>query len=184
MSQAIDVFNLHRNIIEDYKSFVTSFINIKDDSIRKYVESEMNKGKFWPEPLIQFNPSFEFGTSIQSLCDKGTLHPDLSNIFKGFTLFRHQVEAITKGGEGQGLCCNFRYRLWKVSYFSGKIFDYLLKNKTGNGVHAVIVYPMNALINSQSEEIKKFKDNYEKVTGKQFPITYAQYTAPLSLMFG
>ena len=60
----------------------------------------MNQGKFWPEPLIQFNPSFEYGTSIQTLCDRSILHPESAIIFKGFPLFRHQVEAITKGSEG------------------------------------------------------------------------------------
>jgi hypothetical protein len=89
MGQAIDVFNLHKDIIDDYKCFVNSFINIKTERIRFIVESEMNQGKFWPEPLIQFNPSFEYGTSIHTLCDKGILHPELAHVFKGFSLFRH-----------------------------------------------------------------------------------------------
>ncbi|MCR5862342.1 DEAD/DEAH box helicase [Flavobacterium sp. J372] len=36
----------------------------------------------------------------------------------------------------------------------------------------MLVYPMNALINSQYEEIKKYAENY----GADFPITFAQYT--------
>ena len=67
-------------------------------------------------------------------------------------------------------------RLRQVLNFLASIFDHLLKSKSDKGIRAVIVYPMNALINSQSEEIKKFKDNYQNATGKQFPITYAQYT--------
>jgi ATP-dependent helicase YprA (DUF1998 family) len=176
MGQAIDVFNLHKDIIDDYKCFVNSFINIKTERIRSIVESEMNQGKFWPEPLIQFNPSFEYGTSIQTLCDKGILHPELAHIFKGFSLFRHQVEAITKGSEGFDYVVTSGTGSGKSLIFLASIFDHLLKNKISNGIRAVIVYPMNALINSQSEEIKKFKDNYEKVTGKKFTITYAQYT--------
>ena len=176
MQNAIDVFNLHKDIIEDYKSFVNSFVNIKDDSIRAYVESEMNRGKFWPEPLIQFNPSFKLGASIQSLCDKGTLHPDIANIFKGFTLFQHQVEAIAKGADGFDYVVTSGTGSGKSLIFLATIFDYLLKNKTGKGVSAIIVYPMNALINSQTEEIKKFAENYKKVTGEAFPFKFAQYT--------
>jgi len=176
MGQAIDVFNLHKDIIDDYKCFVNSFINIKNECIRSVVVSEMNQGKFWPEPLIQFNPSFECGTSIQTLCDKGILHPELAHIFKGFSLFRHQVEAITKGSEGLDYVVTSGTGSGKSLIFLASIFDHLLKNKSSNGIRAVIVYPMNALINSQSEEIKKFKDNYEKVIGKKFTITYAQYT--------
>lgn len=176
MQNAIDVFNLHKDIIEDYKSFVNSFVNIKDDSIRAYVESEMNRGKFWPEPLIQFNPSFKAGEAVQSLCEKGTLHPELSNIFKGFSLFQHQVEAITKGAEGSDYVVTSGTGSGKSLIFLATIFDYLLKNKAGKGVSAVIVYPMNALINSQTEEINKFAENYKTVTGKAFPFKFAQYT--------
>jgi hypothetical protein len=35
---------------------------------------------------------------------------------------------------------------------------------------------MNALINSQHEEIEKLKIQYEERTGKQFPVTFASYT--------
>ena len=44
------------------------------------------------------------------------------------------------------------------------------------GVTAVVVYPMNALINSQSEEFTRYKQNYESATGKEFPISFGQYT--------
>ena len=37
MGQAIDVFNLHKDIIDDYKCFVNSFINIKNEQIRSVV---------------------------------------------------------------------------------------------------------------------------------------------------
>ena len=86
--------------MDDYKHFVSSFINIKDERIKEVVETKINQGKFWPEPLIQFNPSFEQGESAQYLCDKGILHPDLSKIFKNYDLFKHQVEAIKKGCKG------------------------------------------------------------------------------------
>ena len=64
----------------------------------------------------------------------------------------------------------------KSLIFLGTIFDYLFRNKIDKGIKAVIVYPMNALINSQGEEIDKYRDNYKKTTGKDFPISYAKYT--------
>ncbi|MBL0731732.1 MAG: virulence promoting factor [Desulfosarcina sp.] len=176
MQESIDIFNIHKKIMDNYKHFVSSFINIEDKRIREIVETEIAQGKFWPEPLIQFNPSFEQGESAQSLCDKGILHPDLSNIFKHYDLFKHQVEAIKKGIKGLDFVVTSGTGSGKSLTFLGTIFDYLLKNKTGAGIKAVIVYPMNALINSQSEEIKKFRDNYKNATGKDFPITFAKYT--------
>ena len=100
MQKSIDIFNIHEKIMDDYKHFVGSFINIKDKRIREVVEAEMDDGKYWPEPLIQFNPSFEEGESIEILSKSGIVHPEIPNIFKGYTLFKHQVEALKKGVAG------------------------------------------------------------------------------------
>lgn len=176
MSEAIDILNMHEQIMDDYKLFVNSFINIKNETIKNAVEKEMDEGKFWPEPLIQFNPSFEQGEDINSLCDTGIIHPDMKKIFKGYNLFRHQVEAIQLGVNGDDFVVTSGTGSGKSLTFLGTIFDYLLKTKAGKGIKAVIVYPMNALINSQFEEISKYKKNYKEESGKEFPITFAQYT--------
>ena len=49
-----DIFDIHRNIMDDYQKYVTSFVNIQDDTIRYKVDAEIDKGLFWPDPLIQF----------------------------------------------------------------------------------------------------------------------------------
>ena len=54
-----DIFNLHSLNVDDFKSYIQSFININDPDIREVVENELKKGKLWPEPLIRFNPAFE-----------------------------------------------------------------------------------------------------------------------------
>lgn len=176
MINSIDIFNIHKQIMDDYKHFVSSFIHIKDDRIRQKVEEEINQGKFWPEPLIQFNPSYEQDESIQSLCSHGILHKDMTNIFKGFELYKHQVEAIKKGIDGLDFVVMSGTGSGKSLTYLGTIFNYLLKNKTGPGIKAVIIYPMNALINSQYEAIKTYQNNYQTITGKDFPITFAKYT--------
>ncbi len=60
--------------------------------------------------------------------------------------------------------------------YIGTIFNHLLANPATAGVAAIIVYPMNALINSQSNEFNTYKDNYERNTGRTFPILFGQYT--------
>jgi hypothetical protein len=42
-----DIFNLHSLIVDDYKSYIQSFININinDPDIREVVENELKKGK-------------------------------------------------------------------------------------------------------------------------------------------
>jgi ATP-dependent helicase YprA (DUF1998 family) len=66
---------------------------------------------------------------------------------------------------------------------SGKSLSYvvpiindLLQNPEIKGVRAILVYPMNALINSQAEEFKKFLDNVPNC-----PIKVKKYTGQESL---
>ena len=61
----MNVFQTHAGIIDDYATYIRSFLNIADPTIREVVEGELSKGKLWPEPLLQFNPSFE----IVGTCD-------------------------------------------------------------------------------------------------------------------
>ena len=170
----MDIFKVHRSIISDYRTYIESFVNIKKDFIREKVTDEINSGKLWPQPLIQFNPSYKPGRSAQELINDGILHKDLGFIVKGYPLYEHQVEAITLGSRGRDFVVTSGTGSGKSLTFLGTIFNYLLNNKPVKGIKAII-YPMNALINSQFEEITKYKNQFEK-SGQIFPITYAQYT--------
>ena len=60
--------------------------------------------------------------------------------------------------------------------YLGTIVNGLFDKGYGNGVKALVVYPMNALINSQIEELKKNAETYRRATGNNFPITFNAYT--------
>lgn len=172
----MNVFQTHTAIVEDYATYIRSFLKIADPKIRSVVEQELDKGTLWPEALLQFNPSFEMFGSVADVCDKGLIHPDLKHVFKGYTLYRHQTEAIGLGTAGRDFIVTSGTGSGKSLTYLGTVFHHLLANPGAKGVVAIIVYPMNALINSQFEEISRYKENYEQATGKPFPITFGQYT--------
>src|SRR5574337_1326657 len=97
----MDVFHTHSQVVADYASYIRSFLNIADRDIREIVEAELQKGKLWPEPLLQFNPAYEMAGNVTELCHAGVLHADIPDIFKGYTLYRHQAEAIKLGTAGK-----------------------------------------------------------------------------------
>ncbi|HPI89404.1 MAG TPA: DEAD/DEAH box helicase [Spirochaetota bacterium] len=172
----MDIFKIHEDIITDYKEYIKSFISIKDETIRHVVDEKIKSGELWPDPLIQFNPAFEYGDSVHSLVNQGFLHHEMNDVFKDYRLFRHQVEAIKLGIGGSDFIVTSGTGSGKSLTYIGTIFNHLLANPAKKkGIKAIIVYPMNALINSQNEEIKKYKENYES-SGKTFPISFAQYT--------
>jgi superfamily II DNA or RNA helicase len=172
----MNVFQTHSRIVQDYSTYIRSFLSIADPDIRRVVEQELGKGKLWPDPLLQFNPSFEMFGGLDELTASGTLHPDTRDIFKGYTLYHHQVKAIELGTDGKDFIVTSGTGSGKSLTYIGSIFHHLLSNPGAKGVTAVVVYPMNALINSQNDEFKRYKNNYEAAAGKPFPITFGQYT--------
>ena len=63
----MDVFKLHQQVLGDYADYTQSFIRIADERIRTAVNEEISSGLLWPDPLLQLNPSFEPGASVDEL---------------------------------------------------------------------------------------------------------------------
>ena len=182
----MNVFDLRDRLVSDYASYTRSFIKIADPRISNKVESTLNAGAFWPDPLLQLNPTFLPSGTIDELVDKGVLHTECARIFRidktdidhtgnPLLLHTHQKEAILKAKEEQ------KSYVLTSGTGSGKsltyivpIVDHVLRNGSGRGVQAIVVYPMNALANSQAEELKKFLEKgYPE--GKP-PVRFARYT--------
>ena len=96
----MDSFKIHGQVIADYREYIESFINIRDEEIRDVVEKALSEGRLWPEPLIQLNPSYEITGDLPAVVTSEKLHPLLKDIFKGYRLCRHQVEALRLGAAG------------------------------------------------------------------------------------
>lgn len=47
-----------------YKSYLESFVAIKDERIKEKVSDSIKNEKLWPKALIQFNPNFKNGIAI------------------------------------------------------------------------------------------------------------------------
>ena len=79
---ALDVFSLRESIVNEYKHFATSFTSIHANDIREQVEAFYGQNRYWPEPLIQINPSYKRTTSIDKLIGSGVLEPKVAEIFR------------------------------------------------------------------------------------------------------
>jgi superfamily II DNA/RNA helicase len=158
-----------------YQAFAESFIEIDDPLIEKALQDKGRLKTMWPDPLIQFNPAYEPGKSAEALVAEGVLSPDMTHVLRDFQLHRHQEEALRLGTSGKGFVVTSGTGSGKSLTFLGTIFNEVFKNPVP-GVVGLVVYPMNALINSQSGEIKKHADRYRSVSGEIFPVRYGQFT--------
>jgi ATP-dependent helicase YprA (DUF1998 family) len=162
----MDVFRLRNRLIQDYASYVRSFIQIRDERLREYVGRVLDEGLLWPEPLIQLNPSFEPGEWIDDLVNQGVLHTECSRIFRiksnpkddgrPLRLHRHQVDAIRAAKTGSNYVLTTGTGSGKSLSYIIPIVDHVVRSGSRKGIRAIVVYPMNALANSQSGELEKF----------------------------
>jgi ATP-dependent helicase YprA (DUF1998 family) len=180
----LDVFELRNRLIKDYESYVSSFIRIRDERIEEQVRQGLDEGLLWPDPLIQLNPSFKAGETVDELVEDGVLHGECARVFRagkgadnpGVTLrlHRHQSEAVRTARAGHNYVLTTGTGSGKSLAYIIPIVDHILRRGPGKGIQAIVVYPMNALANSQHGELTKFlNDGYPDRKG---PITFARYT--------
>lgn len=172
----MNILETHSKIVDDYASYIRSFINIADADILAKVNHDLDEGKLWPQPLLQFNPAYEMAGSIESITAEESMHADIPNIFTGYHLYRHQREAIKLGTSARDFVVTSGTGSGKSLTYIASIFEHLLVHPASEGITAVVVYPMNALINSQTNEFNTYKENFERSTGRAFPIVFGQYT--------
>lgn len=183
----MDIFQFRDSVIQDYRDFVEGFLQIRDDRLQAYMAQRLNSGALWPDPLLQLNPSFMPGKSIAELVQDKTLHHLCNDIFKkgkkdsplgkAMNLYAHQEQAVRAAQTGKPYVLTTGTGSGKSLSYILPIVDHVLKAGSGKGTRAVIVYPMNALANSQLEELNGYlKHGFPE--GK-CPVTYASYTGAL-----
>lgn len=174
----MNIINIYNELKQSYKEYISSFVSIKDERIKKEVSEALQEEKLWPKALIQFNPNFAQGIGVTQMIEKGLpIHKDLALFFKD-PFYKHQQEAIELGCQDKEFIVTSGTGSGKSRTFMATIFNYILKHTEDcrNKTIAIIVYPMNALINSQSEELERYRLQYEKNTGKECPFTFGKYT--------
>ena len=176
---ALDVFALRDSVVDEYKRFATSFTTVHAPDIREQVEDIYAGNRYWPEPLIQINPSYKRSTDVGTLVADGVLDPGCADIFRAngepLSLYKHQEQAIALAAEGESFVVTTGTGSGKSLCFFIPIVNHVLAARETSAkrrTHAIVVYPMNALANSQMDELTKFID---QVPGER-PITFDRYT--------
>lgn len=167
----LDVFALKQHLIGDYSRFARSFTSIRAEDLGQGVEREYASGRFWPEPLIQINPRYSLGQSAAALAAAGVLHSVTAKHFP-IELYRHQEQAIAFAARRESFVVTTGTGSGKSLCFFLPIVDSVLRAKEKDPTprtRAIVIYPMNALANSQREELIKY-------LGEDGPVTFARYT--------
>ncbi|GGR26284.1 protein kinase domain-containing protein [Streptomyces roseolus] len=189
----MDVFDVHRELIKDYRAFTEGGTVIRDELIRQFVEKDLEGKSQWPDPWLSLNPFFASGGTVLELAGQKVLHDECARIFQArkteggrvcdgrpLTLHQHQREAIDAAAARASYVLTTGTGSGKSLSYIVPIVDRVLREREAEGherarrVRAIIVYPMNALANSQLKELEKYlRDGYGE--GRE-PVTFARYT--------
>lgn len=47
----VDVFKIHEQLIDDYRSFTSGSVEVRDRRIRAHVDQQLSEGHQWPDSL-------------------------------------------------------------------------------------------------------------------------------------
>ncbi|MEV4680457.1 DEAD/DEAH box helicase [Streptomyces kurssanovii] len=191
--EAMDVFGIHADLIGEYESFTRSATVIRDARITGFVEDDLAAKSQWPDPWLSLNPFFADGGQVTDLVRDGVLHPKCAEIFQAgkketsprpdgrpLTFHLHQRQAVEAAQAGDSYVLTTGTGSGKSLAYIVPIVDRVLKERqaagpgAGGRVRAIVVYPMNALANSQLGELEKYlRHGFGK--GRE-PVTFARYT--------
>jgi ATP-dependent helicase YprA (DUF1998 family) len=177
------IFDLHERVLKDYANFVRSFFLIADPRAQAFVDQALEEGiHLWPEPLVQLSPAYVAGPTVDELAETGRITEETARIFRSedgrpFRLYRHQEEAIAKALAGESFVVTSGTGSGKsLCYFLPIIDNWIRQGGSVGQVTALVVYPMNALVNSQYQALQDLRQRYERRYSRPFPLRFAKYT--------
>lgn len=167
-----------KEIVDFYKRYLVSTFKTDNSSLNEQLEKAINEpGSVEKGPYVSMSDSFEKDKSISELVEEGVLcrsmlklkalHPERS-------LYKHQVDAIRKAVNNENIVVTTGTGSGKTECFLIPMINSLLQeeeqNKLSPGIRAMIIYPMNALVNDQ---IDRLREIFKEYNGS---ITFGKYT--------
>ncbi|MGE0005651.1 MAG: DEAD/DEAH box helicase [Parvibaculaceae bacterium] len=156
-------FEFDHRLIDSYARFSRSFSTIRSNDLKSEIDRQYDAGRFWPDALLSLNPRYLQGPTIDELVSSGDLDEATGRIFRfgsaPLRFYRHQAQSIAKARAGQSYVVTTGTGSGKSLCFFVPVVDSIVRaRKAGKPrrTSTVIVYPMNALANSQIKEIEKF----------------------------
>src|SRR5260370_27132324 len=156
-------FEFDHRLIDSYARFSRSFSTIRSADLKSEINRQYDAGRFWPDAVLSLNPRYLQGPTIDDLVASGDLDDATGRIFRfgqsPLRFHRHQAQSIAKAQAGQSYVVTTGTGSGKSLCFFVPVVDAIVrgrKAKRPRRTSAIIVYPMNALANSQIKEIEKF----------------------------
>lgn len=119
-------------------------------------------------PFLEAATSYEQGDSLEALPLAEATRKTILDVMGGHPLYKHQSDALKLVLDGQNVVIATGTSSGKTRCFQLPILDDLIRDSSP-GLRAIIIYPMNALVNDQLQD-------WERLLAKHPQITFARFT--------
>jgi ATP-dependent helicase YprA (DUF1998 family) len=162
--ERLNPFEALEDIRTAYRKYVTSFQRFKNPTIRDWVDEKLKEGTLISKgPYIELNRRYLHGDPFDQLVSEGLIHPDSPRCFSAraedkasplVDLHKHQSDAVRAIASGRNTIVATGTGSGKSFCFGIPIISECLRLQDDGvgGVKAIIIYPMNALANSQYDD--------------------------------
>jgi ATP-dependent helicase YprA (DUF1998 family) len=163
-------FSTLQRVRDAYRGYVRTFQHFQNPEIDRWVGERIERGTLlWRDPHVELARRFKPGDSLSRLVEEGVLHPDTPKCFTSeagdrsaapIRPYRHQSEAVRHVQDGHNTIVATGTGSGKSFCFGMPIVSECLrlKEQGAQGIKAVIIYPMNALANSQYDDFARRLD--------------------------
>jgi ATP-dependent helicase YprA (DUF1998 family) len=98
----VHVFKLRDAVVNEYRSYVESFVRVYDKRIDDFVRQKLGEGQLWPEAVLQLNPAYEPADTLGELARQGVIEGTTARFFgPDIRLHRHQGDALEIAARGE-----------------------------------------------------------------------------------
>lgn len=160
-----------RNIKEKYYRYLKTFFKPGEPYSKEFNNILDIGDSFTSGPYLDVTDAFTKGKSINSLIDEGILPQSFRkiNINHGRPLYLHQEKAIRKiAMENRNLVVSTGTGSGKTESFLIPVLRQLVQEYEAGtlsaGVRTLLIYPMNALANDQTERLRGLLKDYPEIT--------------------
>ncbi len=180
----VNYLKLMAEVEERYRRYLKTTFYLKDPLLRKAFQDSLDSNHLTKGPYIEATPSFKQGDVSRKTFEKLlSFRSDdgfLSALKDKRFLYLHQEKAIQKAfSQSRNIVVTTGTASGKTESFLYPILLYLYekvkKEGLNPGINALILYPLNALVNDQRERLGEIsKELYDK--NSEFNFTFGQYT--------
>lgn len=172
---SLDPIKTTESITKRYFAYLNTTFHLKDPVLRKQVMDELQTPKnFIKGPYLEATLPFKFGKTLDELINEGILSTQFRNLKceelpLDRQLYEHQEIAIRRAiGDNRNIVVATGTGSGKTEVFIITILNYLFRqserSELSPGVRALLLYPMNALVNDQLKRLHILLKNCPDIT--------------------